>query len=79
MSSLFHSALRTVDAGLENISFLADDADRAAAPVPPVTSDFNEYASESTLHKAVEALRSQVQRGLPVEAPPLQLVVCISI
>ena len=75
MSSLFQSALRTVDAGLENVALIADDVDRSTAPLPPVTSDYNEYASESYLHKAIDALRSQVQRGLPFEAPPLQLIV----
>ena len=76
MSSVFQSALRTVDAGLENVALIADDVDRSAAPLPPVTSDYNEYASESYLHKAIDALRSQVQRGLPFEASPLQLIVC---
>ena len=72
---LFQSALRTVDAGLENVSLLADDVDRSAARIPLVTSDYNERASESNLHKAIEALRSQVQRGLPIDAPPIQLIV----
>lgn len=79
MSSLFHSALRTVDAGLENVALIADDVDRSTAPLPPVTSDYNEYASESYLHKAIDALRNQVQRGLPFEAPPLQLIVCFTL
>lgn len=77
MSTILHSALRTVDAGLENVALLADDVDRSAAPLPPVASDYNEYAVESNLHKAIDAIRAQVQRGLPVETPPIQLLVRI--
>jgi len=72
--SLFNSALRTVDAGLENAALLADDINLAAAPIPPVASDYNEYASESYIHEAIEAVRGHVQCGLPIEAPPIQLI-----
>lgn len=74
MSTIFQSALRTVDAGLENVSLLADAATRVSAPVPPVTSDFNEHAPESYISKSIEGLRSQVQRGFPIDRPPLELI-----
>lgn len=52
---------------------------QTAAPVPAVTSDFNEQASESWLHKSIDAIRGQYQRGLPIEAPPLQLIVSFAV
>ena len=76
MSSIFSSALHVVDAGLENVSLLADAASRSAAPVPAVTSDFDDKASESFLHRSIDAIRGQFQRGVPIEVPPLQLIVC---
>lgn len=77
MTSLFHSALHTFDAGLENVGLLADAATRSAAPVPAVTSDYSEQASESWIHKSIDAIRGQFQRGLPIDTPPLQLIVSL--
>lgn len=76
MASYFHSAVHAVDSGLETVSVVADAASRSAAPVPAVTSDYNEHApSASIISRGIEALRAQVQRGLPIEAPPLALIV----
>lgn len=70
-----HAALRTIDSGLENIGLAAEAVHTSFSPVPPVTSDYNEAAPESFVNKKIEALRAQVRRGLPITAPPSELIV----
>jgi len=74
-ASLVQGALRAVDGGLGNVSLAAEAVNRSFSALPPVTSDFNERENHSMVASAVEAIRAQVQRGLPVTAPPLEAIV----
>lgn len=76
-ANLFHGAVRAVDGGLENVGLAAEALNRSFSALPPVTSDFNENEMHSTVGGAIQAIRAQVQRGLPVTTPPLQAIVCI--
>lgn len=69
------NALKDVDKQLENVSLAADALQRGRSPLPPVTSDFNEDEKESLVSKAITAVRQQVQRGSPIDAPPEKAVV----
>lgn len=71
------SALKAVDTQLENVSLAAEAVNRSWSALPPVTSDFNENEHDSYVGSAIEAVRSQVKRGLPVTAPPLQAIEAI--
>lgn len=72
---LAQSGLRAVDKQLETVSLAAEAVNRSFSALPPVTSDFNENEHDSYVGSAIEAVRSQVKRGLPVTAPPLQAIV----
>lgn len=74
-ANLFHGAVRAVDGGLENVSLAAEAVNRSFSALPPVTSDFNERERQSFIGSTIEAIRGQVQRGLPVTAPPLEAIV----
>ncbi|KAF8309095.1 heme peroxidase [Clavulina sp. PMI_390] len=71
---LAQDALRAVDKQLENVSLAADAIQRGRSELPPVTSDFNEKERPSLVSKVVGAVRDQVQRGLPVDSPPVETV-----
>ena len=74
-TSLFQEGLKLVDGSLENVSLAADAVHRAYAPLPPVSSDFNENDPESFVSKTIDAIRAQVQRGLPITTTPLATIV----
>lgn len=73
--ALFHGALRTVDEQLATVGLAAEALQRGRAPLPPVTSDFNENERQSFIAKSIGAIRDQVQRGLPIASLPLDVVV----
>jgi len=77
--ALFQDALRTVDKQLENVSLAADALQRGRAPLPPITSDFNEAERQSFISKTIGAIRDQVQRGLPIASLPPDTLVCAPI
>jgi hypothetical protein len=74
-ANFVHGALRAMDGGLENVSLAAEAVNRSFSALPPVTSDFNEREHHSIMASAIEAIRAQVQRGLPVTVPPLEAIV----
>lgn len=73
--NLVQDALRAVDGGLENVSLAAEAVNRSFSDLPPVTSDFNEREQQSLVASTIERVRAQVQRGLPITAPPLEFIV----
>jgi hypothetical protein len=75
--SLFHESLRQIDGGLQNVALAAEALNRSRSALPPVTSDFNEREYDSFIGKTIEAIRGQVQRGLPVTSLPLSTLVSI--
>ncbi|KAF8323352.1 heme peroxidase [Clavulina sp. PMI_390] len=52
----------------------ADAVKTSAAPVPPVTEDYNPQAEESFVRKGLDAVEEQFQRGAPVPMPAVQVI-----
>src|SRR5260370_26512339 len=69
-SSTLHAALRKVDNLLEEASLTAQAINRSWGPLPKTTEDFNEAEPTSKIAVGIEAVRSQIKRGLPVTATP---------
>ncbi|KAF9506550.1 hypothetical protein BS47DRAFT_1367288 [Hydnum rufescens UP504] len=63
------AALKAVDTSLANVGVAAEAIHTSFSPLPPVPSDYNNEAPPASfVAKGIDAVRAQVQRGLPSPA-----------
>jgi linoleate 10R-lipoxygenase len=79
ISSPIQATLKAVDSTLASVGVAAEAVHTSLSPLPSVTSDYNEAVPSSFVTKGIDAVRAQVQRGLPVTATPPELIVRVHI
>jgi hypothetical protein len=63
------AVLKAVDSSLANVGVAAEAVHTSFSPLPPVPSDYNNEAPPASfVAKGIDAVRAQVQRGLPSPA-----------
>src|ERR1700677_4931649 len=60
------AGLKSVDGALENVSLGLQAVHRAHSKLPDITEDYDESKPDGVIATGVEAVRAQIQRGLPI-------------
>jgi len=74
-TQVVHTGLKAVDGALENVSLGLQAVHRSHSRLPDVTEVYDESKPDGVFAKSIEAVRAQVQRGLPVTADPIKAAV----
>ena len=69
------AGLKSVDGALENVSLGLQAVHRAHSKLPDITEDYDESKPDGLVATGVEAVRAQIQRGLPITADPIKAAV----